>query len=173
MPTSRPRAAAACTAGSASGSNAAASRARPSPPPCWPTTSGMPRTGPKAFAYALEAAEAALDAYAFNNAIAHLNDALKLLPEDADDATRYRLWDMLGTAYGSSGRLDDAIAAYGRPSNHAGDRIARATAHYGIGEAYHRKGDFDDADPPFRPGAARGGIPAPARACRAVSWTCG
>ena len=24
-----------------------ASRARPSPPPCWPTTSGMPRTGPR------------------------------------------------------------------------------------------------------------------------------
>ena len=99
----------------------------------------------KAFAYTMEAAEAALDAYAFNNAIAQLNEAQSSCPDDADDATRYRLWDMLGTAYGSSGRLDDAIAAYTQALEHAGDGIARATAHHGIGEAYHRKGDFDDA----------------------------
>jgi len=65
----------------------------------------------KAFAYALEAAEAALNAYTFNNAITHLNDALKAAPDDTDDATVYRHWDMLGIAYGSSGRLDDAIVA--------------------------------------------------------------
>ena len=35
-------------------------------------------------------------------------------------ATRYRLWEMLGIAYGSSGRLDDAIAAYQQALEHAG-----------------------------------------------------
>ena len=45
----------------------------------------------------MEAAEAAIDAYAFNNAITHLNEALKLLPDDAATMRRrYRLWDMLG-----------------------------------------------------------------------------
>jgi tetratricopeptide (TPR) repeat protein len=100
---------------------------------------------PKAFAYALEAAQAALNAYAFNNSIVHLNDALKLCPQDAEASTRYRLWEMLGTAYGSSGRLDDAISAYKQALEHAGDHIARATVEHGIGEAYHRKGLYKHA----------------------------
>jgi len=36
----------------------------------------------------------------------------KLLHENADVVTRYRLFDMLGTAYGSSGRLDDDAYAF-------------------------------------------------------------
>ena len=67
------------------------------------------------------------------------------MPDDADDATRYRLWDMLGTAYGSSGRLDDAIVAYQRRSTQGTKRVGRAVAHHGIGEAYHGKGAFDKA----------------------------
>ncbi len=80
---------------------------------------------PKALTYATEAAQAAIDAYAFNNAIAHLDDALELVSDDATDVTRYRLWHMRGIAYGSSGRLDDAIGAYQRALEHAGDRLAR------------------------------------------------
>ena len=141
--------------------------------PSWPTTSAMPRTGPKAFAYTMEAAEAALEAYAFNNAIAQLNEAQKLLPDDADAATRYRLWDMLGIAYGSSGRLDDAIAAY-----RSGPRLTPETASlgrrptYGIGEAYHRKGLFDDALRHFDLALSEVGYPRPP-ASRAESWTSG
>jgi eukaryotic-like serine/threonine-protein kinase len=100
---------------------------------------------PKGFRYTVEAAEAALDAYAFNNAITQLNEAKKLLPEEADPATRYKLWTMLGEAYGCSGRLDDAIAAYTETLAHAKDQIARATALYGIGENHHRKGQVEDA----------------------------
>ena len=99
----------------------------------------------KGFRYTVEAAEAALDAYAFNNAIAQLNEAQKLLPEDADALTRYKLWTMLGMACGCSGRLDEAIAAYTQTLTHAADRVARATAQLGIGENYHRKGQFGDA----------------------------
>ena len=115
---------------------------------------------PKAFAYAIEAAQAALDAYAFNNAIGHLNDALDLMPDDAEDATHYRLWEMLGTAYGSSGRLDDAIAAYGGPRTRRG-RLSRATVQDGIGEAYHRKGLFDDAIRHFDVALREVGYPRP------------
>ena len=144
--TSRPRAAAACTAASASGSRSAGREARPSRPPCWPTTSRMPRTGPKAFAYTMEAAEAAINAYAFNNAITHLNDALELLP---GRRRRMRRATASGTCSarptapraGSTTRSGPTRAAL----EHAGDGIARATANHGIGEAYHRKGAYDDA----------------------------
>ena len=95
----------------------------------------------KAFAYDIEAAAGALEAYAFNNAVAHLEDALKMMPEATDVATRNRLFEMLGIAHGSAGRLDEAIAAYREALRHAPDRITRATAHHGIGEAFHRKGD--------------------------------
>ena len=104
---------------------------------------------PKAFAYALEAAEAALNAYAFNNAIAHLKDARELAPDNVDNAMLYRLADMLGTAFGSSGRLDEAIAAYRSAIDHSVDAIARAAAHYGIGAAFHRKGEYDEAGKHF------------------------
>ncbi len=115
----------------------------------------------RAFAYSLEAAEAAINAYAFNNAIGYLNEALSLCPVDADDAPRYRLQDLLGTAYGSSGRLDDAIGAYTVALKYAGDRMSRATAEYGIGEAYHRKGDFDDAERHFDLALRECGFPRP------------
>lgn len=55
----------------------------------------MRRTA-KGFAYTMEAAAAALEAYAFNNAVVQLKEAQQLLPTDAAEATRYRLWDMLG-----------------------------------------------------------------------------
>ncbi|WP_435011952.1 serine/threonine-protein kinase PknK (plasmid) [Tundrisphaera lichenicola] len=100
---------------------------------------------PKAFTYTVEAAETALEAYAFNNAIGQLTLAQKLLPDHADRATHCNLWMMMGKACGSSGRLDDAIEAHMQAIMHAEDRIARATAEHGLGENYHRKGQFEDA----------------------------
>ena len=99
----------------------------------------------RAFAYTVEAAEAALEAYAFNNAIGQLTEAQKLFPDNADAETRFNLWKMMGRACGGSGRLDDAIAAHTEALAYAEDRIARATAEVGIGENYHRKGLFDEA----------------------------
>ena len=115
----------------------------------------------KAFKYAIEAASAAIDAYAFNNAIAHLNDALELAPVDADNATLYRLWDMLGVAFGSSGRLDKAIGAYERALEHAPDPVDRATAFYGMGEAYHRKGELVPSVREFDRALREAGYPRP------------
>jgi serine/threonine protein kinase/tetratricopeptide (TPR) repeat protein len=115
----------------------------------------------QAFAYDLEAARSALDVYAFNNAVTHLEDALRLIPKEADAATRYRLFDMLGAALGASGRLDDAIAAYGTALDYACDNIARARVQHGIGEAYHRKGDYDEALRQFDLALRSAGFPRP------------
>ena len=115
----------------------------------------------KAFAYTMEAAEAALDAYAFNNAVFQLKDAQQLLPSDADAATKYRLWDMLATAYGSSGRLDDAIGAYTHALEHARDHLDRATAQHGIGSAFQRKGDYHESDRHYRLALSEVGYPCP------------
>ncbi len=115
----------------------------------------------KAFAYTMEAAQAALDAYAFNNAIVHLKEAQQLLPSDADAAKRYQLWDMLGTAFGSSGQLDDAIGAYTRALEHACDHLDRASAHHGIGSAFHRQGDYRDSKGHFSLALSELGYPRP------------
>ncbi len=115
----------------------------------------------KAFTYTTEAAEAALEAYAFNNAIGQLTEAQKLLPDTADKATRYRLCDMLGAAYSSSGRLDDAARAYTYALDHAGDCFDRARAQQGMGSAYHRKGDYGDATRHFEIALRELGYPRP------------
>ncbi len=115
----------------------------------------------KGFAYTMESATAALEAYAFNNAVVQLKDAQQLLPADADAATRYRLWDLLGTACGASGRLDDAIEAYTHALKQAGDCFDRATAQRGIGEAYHRKGDWHAALRHFKTAVGEVGYPRP------------
>ncbi|MBI1325726.1 protein kinase [bacterium] len=99
----------------------------------------------KAFGYGMEAAQAALDAYAFNNAVTHLEDALKLQPDNAESATLYRFFEMLATAHSASGRLDEAISNYEKALEHATSAIQKGRVHYGIGEAYHRKGDFEAA----------------------------
>ena len=82
-------------------------------------------------------------------------------PDDAQDATQYRLWDMLGKAHGSSGRLDEAIAAYESGPRVREDRLSRATVEDGIGEAYHRKGRFDDAIRHFDVALREAGYPRP------------
>jgi serine/threonine protein kinase/tetratricopeptide (TPR) repeat protein len=118
----------------------------------------------KAFAYTMEAAEAALNAYAFNNAVVQLKDAQELLPADAPAATRYRLWDMLGKALGSSGELDEAIGAYTHAIEDAGDGLDRAAAQHAIGEACYRKGEYHDGRLHFRLALSLAGYPYPSGA---------
>ncbi len=113
----------------------------------------------KGFAYTVEAARAALEAYAFNNAITQLTEAHNLLAENADDKTRYALLEMLGMASGCSGALDDAIAAHTQALAHAADRIERGAAQLGIGENYLRKGQFDLALQHFDVATSETGYP--------------
>ena len=116
---------------------------------------------PKAFAYKMEAAEAALNAYAFNNAVVQLTEAQELLAREADAATRYRVYDMLGTAFGSSGQLDLAIEAYACALDHAGDHLDRATAEHGMGSAFQRKGDYRESNRHYRLALSEVGYPCP------------
>ncbi len=116
---------------------------------------------PKAFAYTIEAAEAAIDAYAFNSAIGHLNRAIGLAPSDCDDSRNCRLWDLLGKAQRSAGRVDEALAAYRQALAHAGSWRSRAKVEEGIGEAYHRKGQFEDAVHHFDIALREAGYPRP------------
>ena len=99
----------------------------------------------KAFPYTVEAAEAALEAYAFKDAIARLNEAAKLLPQDADSAIRYKLATMLGQATGCLGQLEEAIAAHTQALTYSEKGISRGRAHLGIAENFLRKGWYDDA----------------------------
>jgi tetratricopeptide (TPR) repeat protein len=132
---------------------------------------------PRAFAYSMEAAQAAIDAYAFNNAVGHLDEAQRLCPDDADLAIRHHLWERLGTACGSSGRLDDAIATYSEALKHGETGVARATAHFGMAEAYQRKCAAEQATGHLDETLRELGYPRPASAlghladlCRAAAY---
>jgi serine/threonine protein kinase/tetratricopeptide (TPR) repeat protein len=116
---------------------------------------------PKTFLYNSEAASAALDAYAFQNAISHLNEALAEMPDDANEAARFQLWEMLGRANRASGRIDEAITAYEQATAHARDMFARAKVQEGIGEALHRKGLIGDGIPHFDLALREVGYPRP------------
>jgi eukaryotic-like serine/threonine-protein kinase len=117
----------------------------------------------KAFPYTVEAAQAALDVYAFKDAIARLDEAAALLPTDADATTRYKLATMRGQAAGCLGRLDEAIAAHTQALAHSEDGITRGRAHLGIGENFLREGRFDDALRHFDLSMREVGYPRPVR----------
>ncbi len=95
--------------------------------------------------YTVEAAQAALDAYAFSDAIARLDTALSLLPADANHELKYRVWKMMGTARRASGKVDGAIEAFNQALAFATDWTLRANIEEGLGEAFHRKGEFKEA----------------------------
>ena len=68
---------------------------------------------------------------------------------------------MLGKAQRSSGRVDESIAAYGQALLYAKDWLSLAHVEEGIGEAYHRKGRFDDATDHFDVALREAGYPRP------------
>ena len=63
----------------------------------------------KAFQYLLEAGAAALRAYAVDNSVRHLNEALELASEAIRPEQRYRLNDLLGSAYSAAWAPEKAI----------------------------------------------------------------
>jgi tetratricopeptide (TPR) repeat protein len=99
----------------------------------------------RAFDYQLQAGEAALGAYALENAIDHLQKAAQVLPEDASDNARYRLWERLGNACNRAQRLNDALEHYQKAEPVATTSVERAVALDGIGEIHHRMGNFESA----------------------------
>ena len=100
---------------------------------------------PRAFAYQLQAGEAAIEAYALEKAYDHLDKARQVLPEDAEPQVKYRLWERLGDACSRTERLPEAKKYYEKSLEFADGCIERAVVCDGIGETLHRLGDFDAA----------------------------
>ncbi len=117
---------------------------------------------PRAFAYSMEAAEAALNAYAFNNAITHLNDALELLPDGCpgrDEVPPLGHARQGARVLGPARRGDRGLWPVPRATPR--DWLARANGEEGIGEAYHRKGDSTTRSVTSTWPCARSGYPRP------------
>ncbi len=100
---------------------------------------------PRAFDFQLQAGEAATRAYAIENAIEHLLKAEQIMPEAADQQTRYSLWEKLGAACGQTQRFQKALEYFEKALPFANGRIQQAKAHDGIGEMQHRMGKYDPA----------------------------
>ena len=97
----------------------------------------------RGFKYSVEAAKQSIQQFAFNNAVTQLKQALEILPADAAPSVKHELWSLMGQACGSSRRLKEAIQAHEQALSFASTTIERAKAQFGIGENYHREGDYD------------------------------
>ena len=99
----------------------------------------------KAFGYLVDAAQAALSAYAVDDAIDHLTRARELAPESIGDDEKYRLDDLLATAYTAAGRPLEAIPCHRRNLEMATAPVVHASVLRRLGELHFRVGDFDAA----------------------------
>ena len=97
----------------------------------------------RAFGYLLKAGEAAMHAYAMDNAIGHFEKAAEIIPEDCNTSTRYQLWERMGQACGKANRMRKAVEHYQTAGAYASGPIERATALCGIGDLQNRMGEFD------------------------------
>ena len=99
----------------------------------------------RAFEYQLKAGEAASRVFALEDGLEYLRRAAQLLPDDADAATRYRVWERLGNACARTKQTVDGLDCYHKAASFAATKYERAVAHDGIGEMHHRMGEFDAA----------------------------
>lgn len=99
----------------------------------------------KAYHYLLESGEAALRLYAADDAIRHLERALKFGESVKSTAERQRLFELLALAHGAAGRPREAIACLERNREHVTEAIPLARLEERIGALYFRIGDFQTA----------------------------
>ena len=97
----------------------------------------------KAFEYLLEAGAAALRSYAIENAVRHLTLAQDLIPAAAGPEQRYRLNDLLASAYSATGVPEKAIQFYQRNAGATSDNILRAKILGKVAELHSRVGNSD------------------------------
>ena len=67
------------------------------------------------------------------------------MPDAADQRNRYRLWERLGEVCGKTQRLRQGLHYYKNAEPFASSPVEQAVVHDGIGEMYHRMGEFDNA----------------------------
>ena len=99
----------------------------------------------KALGYLIEAAEAALKAYAADDAIRHLEQAEDLVSTSASTETQLRVNDLLGAAHSAAGHTLKAIKFYEKNFPLPSDAILRATTFIEVAELQFRIGDYDAA----------------------------
>lgn len=99
----------------------------------------------KAFKYQHSAGEAAMRAFALDNAIDHFNKAEEVIPKNATPQHQYCLYERQGEAYGRVQRLEDAKESYRRAVEHASTSRERAVAIDGVGDKFQRQGNFESA----------------------------
>jgi tetratricopeptide (TPR) repeat protein len=99
----------------------------------------------KAFRYLLDAGADSCEVGAYGDAVVHLNKARAVLPAKTQPADRYRLWELLGRANGSTRQTDRAMECYSAAAELAPDRVSLAVALRGIGAMHQQKEDLDQA----------------------------
>lgn len=99
----------------------------------------------RAFRYLLDAGVSALKAYAVEDAIRHLTRAVEVIPESASNEDRFRLYQLLATAYSGAGQAALAIKAHSQSLQRTSDPALRADVTRRLGEILFRVGEFDQA----------------------------
>ncbi|MEQ9411100.1 MAG: protein kinase [Fuerstiella sp.] len=94
----------------------------------------------RAFEFQLAAGEKALQECALETAQGYLTTADQLLPHDADDTTRFRLWFSAAETHRGVDQLDEAIAGYEQALPLAANTVALARCESGLGQAKLRLG---------------------------------
>ncbi|QDU41281.1 Serine/threonine-protein kinase PrkC [Maioricimonas rarisocia] len=116
---------------------------------------------PRAFGYQLAAGESAVREHAMETAREYLTTAERLLPADADRATRFRLQFAQAEASQGLDQLDDARRYYERALPLAATDIDTARCQYGIGSGLARRGEMQAAQAPLDRALALLGEPVP------------
>lgn len=99
----------------------------------------------RAFVYQLLAGEEAARACAMENAIEHLTHAEKLVPKQASDSVRYRLYRLLGWVNLRLRNSDAAFDYFNRCLDLADNDLAVARTHFSIALLYRQIGDMKSA----------------------------
>ena len=97
---------------------------------------------PRAFDYQLAAGESAIREYAMDTARDYLQAAERILPNDADSETRFRLFFALAEAWQGLEQIGQARHFYERAIPLAPTNMSEARCHYGIGGGLARQGDM-------------------------------
>ena len=96
----------------------------------------------RAFGYQLHAAQAAIDAYAMDNALEHLKQAELVEPDNIDRDVEFRRRFMLGQSLSGVGSTRECVDEFLNAVEFADDQMERASALFAAGEARWKLGDY-------------------------------
>lgn len=94
----------------------------------------------RAFIYQLFAGESSARSFAFETAIEHLTKANELLPENANEKLRFRVWECMARVYSRLNESDKAFDRYEAALAVAPDSFLRAKAYFGIALEHRKQG---------------------------------